>query len=134
MGLLDDVTGALGMGASGSGTPDITALAQQLLAQSGGVQGLLQKFEQSGLGSVAASWAGTGQNLPVSPEQISQVLADHGLTDVVTRLGIDPQQASALLAQHLPGLVDHLTPGGQVPPVDQLASEGLSLLKGFFNR
>lgn len=134
MGLLDELSNLAGGISGGSGSPDISGMAQHLLTQEGGLQGLVQKFEQSGLGSVAASWIGTGQNQPVSAEQITQVLGEHGLNDLAAKFGVDPQQVSTLLAQHLPGLVDHLTPNGQMPEMGQLASEGLSLLKGFFNR
>lgn len=131
MGFFDEVAGALG--ANVGGTAGVAGLAQQLLEQSGGVQGLMQKFEQSGLGDIAASWVANGENQPISADQISQLLADHGLDDVIAKTGMDPQQASELLAQHLPGLINHLTPTGDTAGAN-LAEEGLSLLKGFFGK
>lgn len=131
MGLFDEVAGMLG-GQQG-GAAGAMALVQQLLTQEGGLQGLLQKFEQGGLGEVVASWTGNGQNLPVSAAQIVQVLGDGRINQLAATLGMDPQQVGQQLAQHLPGLVDHLSPNGQLPDANALLAEGASLLKGFFS-
>ena len=54
------------------------SLAQEALSlidnQPGGLSGLLQQFESNGLGSVVQSWVGNGANLPVSGDDIQQVL------------------------------------------------------------
>jgi len=42
--------------------------ALALLQTMGGVDGLLKKFQQSGLGDLAASWIGTGENKSILPE------------------------------------------------------------------
>jgi uncharacterized protein YidB (DUF937 family) len=131
MGLFDEVAGMLG-GQQG-GAAGAMALVQQLLTQEGGLQGLLQKFEQGGLGEVVASWTGNGQNLPVSAAQIVQVLGDGRINQLAATLGMDSQQVGQQLAQHLPGLVDHLSPNGQLPDANALLAEGASLLKGFFS-
>ena len=73
MGLLDEVGKMLG-GAQSGGASDMLALGQQLLSQNGGLDGLLKKFQSGGLGDVVASWVGTGENLPVSAQQIQAVL------------------------------------------------------------
>lgn len=136
MGLLDEVGKMLGGGNAGAGAGggggDILAIAQAVLAQNGGLQGLLQKFQQGGLGEAAASWISTGQNLPVSADQIKQVLGSGQLNELAGKLGLDPQQLSGQLAQHLPGLVDKLTPNGQLPQGNDLLAQGADLLKGFF--
>jgi uncharacterized protein YidB (DUF937 family) len=132
MGLLDQIGGMLGGSQQQGGTGDILAVAQHLLEQNGGVQGLVQKFQQGGLGDAVASWVGTGQNLPVSADQIKQVLGNGQLTEIAGKLGLDPSQLSTQLAQHLPGLVDKLTPNGQVPQGSgDLLAQGADLLKGF---
>ena len=40
----------------------------------GGLGGLLDKLQKGGLGDVANSWVGSGQNQPVSPKQLSPAL------------------------------------------------------------
>ena len=131
MGLLDSVGSMLGGAQAGGNGGDIMSVAQQLLGQTGGLEGLLKKFQENGLGEVAASWVGKGQNLPISAEQIQKVLGNEQVAAIASKLGVDPQQASTQLAQMLPGLVDKLTPGGQVPEAGDLLAQGASLLKGF---
>ena len=137
MGFLDDMGKQLGGALSGAagasnGQPDILQLAQALISQNGGLDGLLAKLQQGGLGEIVKSWLGNGQNLPVSAEQITQALGHPQVAAVAKQFGIDPQQVSQLLATQLPGLVDKLSPGGALSgnPQDLLA-QGASLLKGF---
>lgn len=133
MGLLDEMGKMLGgaTGAQQGGGFDIASVLPLLLSQSGGLQGLVQKFQAGGLGDAVASWVGTGQNLPVSAEQIQSVLGNSQLTEIAGKLGIDSQQLSSQLAQHLPGLVDKVTPNGQIPDAGNLLAQGADLLKGF---
>lgn len=133
MGFLDEMGKQLGGALPGTGTgkPDILQIVQSLMAQNGGLDGLLAKLRQGGLGDIVQSWLGNGQNLPVSAEQITQALGSPQIAAVAKQVGIDPQQVSSLLAQNLPGLVDKLSPNGALSgnPQDLLA-QGASLLKG----
>lgn len=132
MGFLDEMGRQLGGALGGTGgQPDIMQIVQALLTQSGGLNGLLAKLKQGGLGDVVQSWLGNGQNLPVSAEQITQALGQPQVAALAKQFGIDPQQVSSLVAQNLPGLVDKLSPGGAISgnPQDLLA-QGASLLKG----
>lgn len=132
MGLLDNVGSMLGGAQTGgSGGGDIMSVAQQLLGQAGGMDGLLKKFQENGLGEVAASWVGKGQNLPITAEQIQKVLGNEQVAAIASKLGVNPQQAATQLSQLLPGLVDKLTPDGQVTQGGDLLAQGASLLKGF---
>ena len=112
MGLLDSILG----GAGGEGSP-ISAITDLLGAQEGGLGGLIGAFEQNGLGGLASSWIGKGDNLPISAEQIQNVLSSGMLADFAAKLGVDPQAAAGTLAQVLPQVIDKLTPDGQVPSV-----------------
>jgi uncharacterized protein YidB (DUF937 family) len=84
-------------------------------AVSGGLGSLLEQFRNSGLGQQADSWVGTGQNQPVTPDQINAVIGHGKLAEIAQQAGLDPAQLSQLLAQALPTIVDKLTPGGQLP-------------------
>lgn len=110
MGLLDSILG--GMGGEGSPAAAITDL---LGKQEGGLGGLVGALEQSGLGGLASSWIGKGENLPISAEQIQNVLSSGMLAELAAKLGVDPQAAAGTLAQVLPQVIDKLTPDGQVP-------------------
>ena len=136
MGFLDEMGKQLGnamSGASGAGQqPDVLQLVQALMAQFGGLDGLLAKLQQGGLGDIVKSWLGNGQNLPVSAEQLAGALGHPQIAAVARQFGLDPQQVSSQLAQQLPGLVDKLSPGGALSGNPQeLLAQGASLLKGF---
>jgi uncharacterized protein YidB (DUF937 family) len=106
-----------------------------LLAQSGGIQGLLNKFTQAGHGDKVASWVSTGENEPISPSAVQQTIGPDQISAIAAKLGVDPAQASQLLAKFLPTVVDKLTPNGQVDPAadhhQNLAGLLPSLLQGF---
>ena len=121
MGLLDSVIGALGQGGQ-DGQGGQAALIQAVLAmlagqggQGGGLADLAARFQQGGLGDVMGSWVGTGQNLPVSPDQLGSVLGDDLLGQISRGSGMSGQDLLGQLAQVLPQVVDRATPDGQLP-------------------
>lgn len=99
--------------------------------QTGGISGLAQQFAARGLGHIISSWIGTGQNLPISAEQLQNVLGSSQVQEIAAKLGLAPEAVNAGLAQILPQIVDHLTPNGQVPQGELLA-QGLEMLRGKF--
>lgn len=116
MGLVDSVIGAVSGQLPQQG--GLAGVLGGLLAnngQLGGLDGLVAKFNQAGLSDVIGSWIGRGENLPVSTDQLSQVLGKDTLGQIAGQLGIDPAQAGSQLSQVLPGLIDRLTPHGQAP-------------------
>ena len=130
MGLLDSVVGALSGGQSEGGNPLLNIVMQLINnPQTGGLSGLVQSFQQGGLGDVVNSWVSTGQNLPISAEQVKSVLGGGALQNIAAQLGVSPDQASGSLADLLPQMVDKLTPNGQVPEGGDLLAQGMDLLK-----
>ncbi|MGL4398485.1 MAG: YidB family protein [Luteolibacter sp.] len=129
MALLDTILAAI-TGKSGSADANpLGAALGSLLAQNGGIQGLMTKFSQGGLGEVFSSWVGTGENKAISAEQIRGLLDSQQLQGLASSLGLDASQASGFLADYLPKIVDKLTPSGQVDAdADADASEGLAAL------
>ena len=116
MGLLDSVMGAVMGQVQQQG--GVAGVLGELLANDGaggGLRGLVEKFNEAGLGEVVGSWIGKGDNLPVSAEQLKEVLGGDLLGKLAGQLGVDPAQASGQLADLLPGLVDQLTPQGVAP-------------------
>jgi uncharacterized protein YidB (DUF937 family) len=135
MGLLDSVLGAIGGGgqqqAGGNNTQALliqAALPLVLKALQGGGAGqaagagtgsgggLLGALEGAGLGSIVQSWIGTGQNQPISPDQVQQALGGGHLQELAQAAGISPAEAAGHLSEILPGLVDKLTPHGEASP------------------
>ena len=134
MGLLDGIVGSLagnilgGTRQAGGGN-QLVQLALQVLQQNGGLTGVLDKFKASGLGQQAESWVGTGANLPVSPDQVSQALGGANLGELAAKLGMPAGTATSGLAAMLPQLIDMLTPQGQVPEGhEDRVSQGLAML------
>lgn len=130
MGLLDSVVGALAGGQSDGSNPLLNIVMQLINnPQTGGLGGLVQSFQQGGLGEVVNSWVSTGQNLPISAEQLQSVLGGGALQNIAAQLGVSPEQASGSLADLLPQMVDKLTPNGQVPEGGDLLAQGMDMLK-----
>lgn len=132
MGLLDSILGSVMGGGTAQGQNSgqaalINAVIQMVANKgggAGGLAGLVQSLTQGGLGNVASSWVGTGQNLPVSPDQITSALGGGGgggmLAKLAQQAGMSHGDAASGLSQILPGLVDRLTPDGHVPQQDTL--------------
>ena len=133
MGLLDEIVGKI-TGLMGHGEGEQSGLLEAVMQMldnkwSGGLGGLVQSFQEKGLGGVISSWVGTGENLPVSAEQIQQVLGSDTVQNLAAKAGIAPEEVSGKLAEFLPGIVDKMTPDGTVPE-GGLLEKGLEFLKG----
>jgi uncharacterized protein YidB (DUF937 family) len=133
MGLFDSVIGAVtGQLQQQGGLTNVLGSLLSNNGELGGMSGLMDKFNQAGMGDLLQSWIGTGSNLPISADQISSVLGSGTLGNIASQLGIDPAQASGQLSQMLPGLIDKLTPQGTVPE-GGLGNPGdlMGMLSGF---
>ena len=120
-GLLGGLLGGGGQsGASGGGNilgALLGALGGSGASGNGGnpLGGLLEMLTESGLADQAQSWVGTGENKPVSGEQIAGALPDDTLRTVAEQNGVSPEQAADQIARTLPRTVDRLTPSGEMP-------------------
>ena len=81
----------------------------------GGLNAIVAKLEQAGFGSQVKSWIGTGQNLPISADQLRQVLGSDVVRQLAAKYNIPVDQLSEILAQQLPQAVDHASPDGKLP-------------------
>jgi uncharacterized protein YidB (DUF937 family) len=119
---LGDLAAMLGQGGTqGGGQGGQAALLQMVLGmlanngQGGGLAGLMEKFQAAGLGEQVNSWVGTGQNLPVSPDQLGGVFGQDQMSQMAEKMGLSTGDLGTQLSQVLPQAVDHFTPGGQAP-------------------
>ncbi|MEZ5740751.1 MAG: YidB family protein [Burkholderiaceae bacterium] len=118
MSILNTVLGALGGSGGGNDNPLMGILTNMLSSNSGegsGLGPLLEQLQQGGLGDAVQSWVGTGQNLPVSADQLMQAFGADKIGAMAQQAGVSTGEASGQLAQMLPQLIDKLTPGGQIP-------------------
>jgi uncharacterized protein YidB (DUF937 family) len=133
MGLLDQIVKGLAGkflgGSTGTQNP-LLDIALSLLTnpQTGGLEGLVETFKSKGLNDIMSSWVSTGQNLPISGNQIQDVLGSDLIQQFAKKLGGSNQDVSGGLANLLPDLIDKLTPTGQLPEQDVLA-QGLKKLR-----
>ena len=81
----------------------------------GGLNAIVAKLEQAGFGEQVKSWIGTGQNLPITADQLRKVLGSDTVRQLAARYNIPVDQLSQILAQELPKAVDHASPGGTLP-------------------
>src|ERR1700687_3303947 len=130
MSFLEDMAGReIGSLLSGSSNPLAASVMQMINNQPGGLSGLVQQFHDKGLGGLGTSWLGTGQNLPISADQLQHVLGGEQGKERAAQAGTSPEAASSHLSQLLPMLIDKLTPNGQLPQGSSPLEEGMSMLK-----
>lgn len=117
MGLMDEVLSMAGAaGQSGQHATALSAIMDYVNSpQVGGISGLEKQFQQGGLGHVIGSWISTGQNLPISADQLQNVLHSGALQAAAQKAGMSPDQLTAAMSSLLPHLVDKLSPNGQLP-------------------
>lgn len=102
-----------------------------------GLENLLGKLRQQGLGPEVDSWVSTGPNRPVAPEQIQTAFGQEQLSGMAQQFGMPSGALGGILAQLLPQLVDRLTPNGRVPQsipggMGGLGGIAASILGGLF--
>lgn len=95
----------------------------------GGLTGVVNKFNEQGLGGIIASWISAGENLPIDVSQLVQIFGSINIQELAQKVGLEPQETSEMIAKYLPQLVDSATPNGELPENLDLASIGMNLLK-----
>jgi uncharacterized protein YidB (DUF937 family) len=129
MGLLDSVLGSMlggGQQQQGGAGALINIVAGMLANQGGGgggaaagglggLAGLAEQFQRSGMGDVMSSWIGKGENLPIGPDALGSVLGGDILGQLTQRTGMNQGDILGQLSQMLPQMVDRATPEGQIP-------------------
>ena len=119
-----------------TGTPGgavLTQLIAFLESRPGGLAGVVQSFEQGGLGHVVQSWIGTGANLPVSADQLRNVLGSDLVTRITGATGLSEAQVEQHITAALPQIIDHLSPGGRLHQGD-LSSALAGIAERFLHR
>jgi uncharacterized protein YidB (DUF937 family) len=86
---------------------------------SGGLGKLIKELQDSGHGRVAQSWVGAEQNQEIAPHHLADVLGSDTLDALSQQTGLGRQDLLAGLSQHLPDLIDQLTPNGRLPTEEE---------------
>lgn len=97
-------------------TPDLGKLWKQLTDNvGGGMSEALDKLKKSSIGEQVQSWIGKGENKPVNADQVTQAIGQDQMEQIAQQTGTTPEQAAQTMAEKLPGMVDKMTPDGQLP-------------------
>lgn len=117
-------------GIGGAGVAGLLMFALQMLQQNGGLNAMLGRLQQGGLGDQANSWVGTGENMPVSPDKLSNVFGGDQIDVLAQQAGLSRQDAAGGLASLLPELINQLTPQGRVETgSDDAVAQALAMLR-----
>ena len=136
MGFFDDLVGKVAGAVKGSqGQGGLVEGVMGLLTnkETGGLDGLMQSFNQQGLGDIISSWVGTGNNAAITPDQVQEVLGSDVIQQLAEKSGVSVDAAKAQLAELLPSLIDKVTPEGKIPE-GGLLDKGRELLGSLFSQ
>jgi uncharacterized protein YidB (DUF937 family) len=113
--------GFTGGGSGGAG--NIVGSLMKVAESQGGVQNLLSKIggTNSPIASQVSSWIGSGTNQPVTGDQVEQSVGADTVAQVAQHAGVSTDAVKSELASALPGLIDKLSPNGQLPDLSQLS-------------
>jgi len=119
-----------GSGMSGALLGGLVMIALQMLQRNGGLGGVVGRMKEQGYGREADSWVGTGENVPISADVLSQILGRDVIDQSARAMGISPDEAAGGLAQVFPEIVNEITPNGRVDPgSDDIVAKAMEILQ-----
>lgn len=95
---------------------------------------IVSAAQNGGLGDIVGSWLGNGENMPISAEQVTELLGNEKVAALASQFGVDTSDLTGSLQNILPGLIDKVSADGKlmenIPGGDMLAQ----LAGQFLNR
>jgi uncharacterized protein YidB (DUF937 family) len=88
---------------------------------SGGLGDLLKQLQQSGHGETANSWVSPGPNKQIAPGDLAHALGADQINSLMSQSGLSRDELLSGLSQHLPDVINHLTPDGRLPTESELS-------------
>jgi uncharacterized protein YidB (DUF937 family) len=88
---------------------------------SGGLGDLLKQFQDSGHGDAADSWVSPGPNKQISPGDLGRALGADQINALASQTGLSRDELLEGLSQHLPDVVNQLTPHGRLPTPNEVS-------------
>lgn len=100
----------------GGDNPAIAGVLNSLIGggDSADVGGLVNGLKEKGMGDVAESWLGDGENKEISPDQLKEVLGAEKVSAAAAELGTDEGSLLDSLKDALPQMVDKSSSGGSL--------------------
>jgi uncharacterized protein YidB (DUF937 family) len=88
---------------------------------SGGLGDLLKQFQDSGHGDAANSWVSPGPNKQIAPGDLASALGADQINALASQTGLSRDELLEGLSQHLPDVVNQLTPHGRLPNPNEVS-------------
>jgi uncharacterized protein YidB (DUF937 family) len=88
---------------------------------SGGLGDLLKQFQDSGHGDAANSWVSPGPNKQISPNDLGRALGVDQIDTLASQTGLSRDELLEGLSQHLPDVINQLTPHGRLPNANEVS-------------
>jgi uncharacterized protein YidB (DUF937 family) len=88
---------------------------------SGGLGDLLKQLQQGGQGETANSWVSNGPNKQIAPGDLANALGADQINSLMSQSGLSREELLSGLSQHLPDVINHLTPDGRLPTENELS-------------
>jgi uncharacterized protein YidB (DUF937 family) len=88
---------------------------------SGGLGDLLKQFQDSGHGDAANSWVSSGPNKQISPNDLARALGADQINALASQTGLSRDELLDGLSQHLPDVINQLTPHGRLPKDNEIS-------------
>jgi uncharacterized protein YidB (DUF937 family) len=115
MGILDSLESSGILGKLGAAVLPVVMSEVMGTGNQGGLNAIIAKLQQAGFGDQVKSWIGTGQNLPITADQLKQVLGSDAVRQLAAKYNIPIDQVAEVLAHQLPVAVDKASPDGKLP-------------------
>jgi uncharacterized protein YidB (DUF937 family) len=90
---------------------------------SGGLGDLLKQFQQNGQGDTANSWVSSGPNKQIAPGDLASALGADQINSLASQTGLSREELLSGLSQHLPDVINHLTPDGRLPTESEVTRQ-----------
>jgi len=116
MGLMDSLRAGLSGALNEAESAAVPVLISEAFGHTrfGSLQGLVNHLQSGPLAQQVQSWVGPGSNLPISADQIKQVLGNDQIRELATHLHLDTDKVADMLASHLPKTVEGAAQNGTV--------------------
>lgn len=124
--VLNEVENRFGI-SGGNASSLLSGLFSYINEQDSGLRGVLDRFQQAGLGDSVSSWLG-GNPKPISTENLERAIGNNTISTIASKAGLSFATASSVLAFMFPKVVQRLAPGGVVPT--RLPSDFMSYISG----
>lgn len=115
MGILNSLESSGILGKLGAAVLPVVMSEVMGTGNQGGLNAIIAKLQQAGFGDQVKSWIGTGQNLPITADQLKQVLGSDAVRQLAAKYNIPIDQVAEVLAHQLPVAVDKASPDGKLP-------------------